>query len=165
MLRALILTTLTALALALSVWAQADPRFEEPSNLDQRFMQNQRETVDSLARRYLGERLRGKPEHDIAVLQEILDKRLVERDDRQTLQALGVVLGDLLQESENLEWVIYTDEKGRSRALRVPNTDEVLFPITMISRRVEADAEVDVKAVFEQAREIAEEVRYRQSLY
>ena len=62
----------------------------------------------------------------------------------------------------DLEWVIYADKHGRSRALRLGETDNFLFPITMISRRVEAGAKVDVEAVYKKARASIEP--YRQDL-
>jgi len=51
---------------------------------------------------------------------------------------MGIVLGDLLAQELGMDWVIYEDEAGRSRALRLGDTDNFLFPATMISRRREA---------------------------
>jgi hypothetical protein len=67
---------------------------------------------------------------------------------------MGVVMGDLLSRELDMPWVIYEDELGRSRALRVGETDYLLFPVTMISRRYEADARVDVQAIYDRAVEL-----------
>lgn len=158
--RWLVLGILTALLATPTVWA-LEPKIDTLSSLDQQFMQRQRDEVDSLARRYLGERLRNAPESDLAILQELLDKRLVKHDEVETLQAMGVVLGDLLARSEGLHWVVYIDRRGRSRALEFPVQKEYLFPITMISRRVEAGVEVNVQQLYEQALEIAAEIKRR----
>lgn len=132
------------------------------SPIDRQFMQQQRDAIDRLARLHLGEQLR-QSASDLAILQRLLDQQLVSRDDTLTLQAMGVVLGDRLAAEEGLEWVIYTDRKGRSRALQIPGSKEVLFPITMISRRYETGLDVDVQALYDQAVNIVAEVRHRRS--
>lgn len=132
------------------------------SAIDQQFMQQQRDTIDHLARLHLGEQLR-QSASDLVILQRLLDQQLVARDDTLTLQAMGVVLGDRLAADEGLEWVIYTDRKGRSRALQIPGSKEMLFPITMISRRYETGLNVDVQALYDQAVNIVAEVRHRRS--
>jgi hypothetical protein len=95
-------------------------------------------------------------------LQDLLDRRLVRKGQTVELQAMGVIMGDVLAADLDMDWVIYSDKHGRSRALRMGKTDNFLFPITMISRRVEAGAKVDVEAVFEKARSSIEP--YRQDL-
>ena len=40
------------------------------------------------------------------------------------------------------------DEYGRDPAVRLPNTSIVLYPLTMISKRIEEDANVDVFELF-----------------
>lgn len=159
MLKALLVILMTAMGA--TAWGQ-DPKLDSLSRIDREYMQEQRETVDDLARRYLGERLRGDAT-DLDVIQRLLDRQRVSRDDTQTLQALGIVLGDLLAKQEALDWVVYVDRRGRSRALQIPGTREVIFPVTMISRRYETGLEVDVEALYRRAREIAASVRHRNS--
>ncbi|MEQ1565177.1 MAG: DUF3806 domain-containing protein [Myxococcota bacterium] len=65
------------------------------------------------------------------------------------LQSLGIVLGDaLVQHVEGGEWVTVEDEYGRDPAVRIRGTTVLLFPLTMISKRVEAGEPVDVFALF-----------------
>ncbi|MDG1829607.1 MAG: DUF3806 domain-containing protein, partial [Luminiphilus sp.] len=45
------------------------------------------------------------------------------------------VLGDLFATELNMNWVVYRDPAGRSRALQYGASEVFLFPITMISRR------------------------------
>ncbi|MCZ6830273.1 MAG: DUF3806 domain-containing protein, partial [Gammaproteobacteria bacterium] len=54
------------------------------------------------------------------------------------------------------------DQRGRSRALQIGNSDYFLFPVTMISRRAEVGTEVDVDAIFEKANTLMQP--YRQPL-
>ena len=50
-----------------------------------------------------------------------------------------------------MHWVIYEDKLGRSRALRYQQTDNYLFPVTMISRRREVDNGSTVTAIYQRA--------------
>lgn len=134
-------------------------RVEELSTVDRNFMQEQRDFIDQTARRYLGSQLKGQTRHDLGVLQTLLDRELISRDNTQGLQAMGVVLGDCLQREEGLRWIVYIDQYGRSRALAVPGQDEVIFPITMISRRAEVGNKVDVDAVYKKAEAAVTEIR------
>lgn len=119
--------------------AEIDVRIETLSAIDQQFMREQRKRVEALANA-LGRRLSGNPARDIDTLQTILDRGLVSREDRLSLQALGVVFGDLLAHRLGMRWVVYRDRAGRSRALQYRNEAIYLFPVTMISRRVEAQS-------------------------
>ena len=102
--------------------------------IDQQFMSDQRVRVEQLANR-LGRNLSGQATRDIDTLQRLLDDGLVSSTDTLTLQAMGVVFGDLLGNHLDMNWIIYRDNAGRSRALRHRNADVTLFPMTMISRR------------------------------
>ncbi len=66
-------------------------------------------------------------------------------------QAMGVIMGDLLASELSMHWVIYEDRLGRSRALRYQQTDHYLFPMTMISRRLEVDNRSTVAAIYQRA--------------
>ncbi len=124
---------------------------------DQNFLRQQQELAESLVYEHLLSRLNGDQAHDIALLQRLLDKDVLRAEQRRELQALGVVLGRLLEKEFRLRWVVYIDELGRSRGLQVDNTTQVIFPLTMVSRRVEADAAVDVNEIYTKASDI---VRY-----
>lgn len=137
--------------------AQEGPRIDELSVLDRRFMEQQRDLVQDIAERRLGRSFSG--ERDIAVLQKILDERLVRPDQTRELQAMGVILGDLLAKELDMHWVIYEDRVGRSRALRYRDTENYLFPITMISRRREAGSDTPVAEIFRKAYDIIDRVR------
>jgi hypothetical protein len=67
---------------------------------------------------------------------------------------MGVIMGDLLAAEFDLHWVIYEDRKGRSRALRYRESDNVIFPITMISRRREVGNQTSVADIYQKASDI-----------
>jgi hypothetical protein len=148
-----------AMLFSASIFGQPEPEVSALTQLDRQFMQEQRQRIDELARSRLGRQLNGSPENDLSILQTLLDRKLVGQDQSLELQAMGMVLGDILAREQAAKWVVYQDQRGRSRALQLGGTDNFLFPVTMISRRAEADAEVDVTAIYEKANRIMQPYR------
>ncbi|MCH2169609.1 DUF3806 domain-containing protein [Myxococcota bacterium] len=139
------------------------PELEALSAVDEASLQDQRSLVASLARRYVGTPLSQGSTEDLRVLQRLVD-RLPDRDRRlrdlaessfadrdriYELQSFGVVLGDVMVRNLGLEWVIVQDEYGRSRALRLPDTRYLFFPITMLSKRYEKGLRPNVQALYD----------------
>jgi hypothetical protein len=135
--------------LALNV-ARSEARLEKPGALDLAYMQQQTDSIDEIAARQLGRRLQ-QSQSDLSLLQTILERQLIKPDDDAGLQAMGIALGNVLAAQHDLDWVIYLDERGRSRALSIGPEQQCLFPSTMISRRVKAGAEVNVQALYDKA--------------
>ncbi|MBE9537647.1 MAG: DUF3806 domain-containing protein [Proteobacteria bacterium] len=131
--------------------AEQAPQISEPSYLDHQYMTQGRATLDDLARSHLGGQFNGNKNNDLTLLQQLLDRRLVRSDQKKELQAMGVIMGDLLAEELDLHWVIYEDSIGRSRALRYKKTENYLFPMTMISRRREAGNLSPVSDIYQRA--------------
>ena len=128
-----------------------ESRFRELAAAELRLLRRQRDLVDDLARRNVGTELTGSSLDDLRVIQEILDRNLIARDEIFALQALGVALGDVMAARLGLTWVAVDDELGRSRALRLGSTEVVIFPITMISKRVERQLPVRVDELYEKS--------------
>lgn len=124
---------------------------------DEHHLRLQREIVDELARQHLGSPLAGGESRDLRVLQELLDRRVLDKAGTYELQALGVVLGDVMAQQLGLSWVRVEDEFGKSRALRLEGTETLIFPVTMISKRVEGGTPFTVNELFEKAKGIVEE--------
>jgi len=130
---------------------------EELGWTDRSYLERQIADIDQLARTKLGVQL-NQTLDDLNILQTIVDRELIARDDTEGLQALGAVMGQLmLLDVPSLEWKIYTDAVGRSRALCAKNTQECLFPITMLSRRMEVGLKPDVKKVYEEGLSLLDE--------
>ena len=150
-------TVLLLCFVAAPVTAQLESRAISPlSSGDIEFMEKQRKSIDDLARRYLGMRLRQNRQNDLEVLQKLLDQKLVIQEDRLQLQAMGVILGDFYIKQLGVRWVVLEDKMGRSRALQAGQQQQLLFPITMISRRVEAGIQVDVNEIYNKGYKILE---------
>lgn len=105
----------------------------------------------------LGEDLDGS-QGDIALIQRVLDSGVVEREATYTLQALGLAFGRaFLNEFDDYDWWMVEDEFGRDPAIRYKETSLLVFPMTMISKRVEDGEHVDVRELFDGlAKQLAE---------
>jgi len=134
--------------------AQDNVRIGQMTNTDLQYLAHQRATLDDLATRNFGHPFNGDKDNDLTLLQNLLDRRLVRPDQTRELQAMGVIMGDLLAADLGLHWVIYEDRVGRSRALRHKQSDDYLFPMTMISRRQEADNHTPVAEIYQKAYDI-----------
>ena len=64
---------------------------------------------------------------------------------------MGIVLGDALVQQLGVEWRAVEDEFGRDPCVQLPGTTIVLFPLTMISKRIEQGEHVDVFDLFNRA--------------
>lgn len=158
------LLSLFGAALLSLVWsgsAMADlpPRISAPTLLDGQYMGLQRALLDEMTRSHFGSALKGDTARDLGLLQRLLDEKLVGPTQTRELQAMGIVLGDLLAADLGMHWVIYEDKVGRSRALRYRKTQEYLFPVTMISRRREADNRTTVTDIYQKAYGIIDAIK------
>ena len=157
------MTCRTTATLALIFWtllatlgavAQDGARIGELTNVDREYMTQQRAVMNDLAARGFGSRFSGDRDNDLDLLQSLLDRRMIRPDQTRELQAMGVIMGDLLAAELGMNWVIYEDRVGRSRALRYQQSDDYLFPMTMISRRQEADNHTPVTEIYQKAYDI-----------
>jgi hypothetical protein len=73
-------------------------------------------------------------------------------------QALGLAFGRaFLNEFPDYDWWMVEDEYGRDPAIRYKETSLLVFPMTMISKRVEDGEQVDVGELFDGlAKQLAE---------
>jgi hypothetical protein len=90
----------------------------------------------------------GAVEGKLVLLQTILDAGWIAKSETVKLQSLGITLGDALAQELQMEWVTVEDEYGRDPALRFPGTTVLVFPLTMISKRIERDETVIVVELF-----------------
>ncbi len=80
----------------------------------------------------------------LRLLDAILANGWIEPDETWKLQSLGITLGDALIQREGYDWVTVEDQYGRDPALKIEGTTMILFPLTMISKRIESGETVDV---------------------
>lgn len=151
--------TLPLLLACLGANGQDNVRISELTYLDKQFMAEQRALLEDLVATNFGGRFSGDKDHDLPLLQSLLDRGVVQADQTRELQAMGIIMGDLLATDLDMHWVVYEDRLGRSRALRYRDTREYLFPVTMISRRREADNQSPVTAIYQKAYDIIDPLR------
>ncbi|MFV0476452.1 MAG: DUF3806 domain-containing protein [Parahaliea sp.] len=155
-----LLPVLASTLLIFSTSSCADePRISEPGYLDRQYLNQQRRHLEDLTRINFGEGFNGERHHDLALLQRLLDQRIVTGNNTATLQGMGVIMGDLLAAELAMHWVIYEDKTGRSRALRYQLSNNYLFPMTMISRRREANNTTPIEAIYQKAYDIIAPLR------
>ncbi len=123
---------------------------EELNWFDKNHLSDQVEKVDDLTRAKLGLQIHGD-RRDIKTLQRVIHRGLIAQDNESMQQALGAVLGDVMVNELGLEWKHYVDRYGRSRAACAPGSEECLFPITMLSRRMKVGLMPDVEKVYTDA--------------
>lgn len=145
---------IAALGISLAAVAQEKLIISELSDVDRLFMQQQRDLLEDLTSRNFGRQFNGVKDNDLDLLQRLLDQRLVRSEQTRELQAMGIILGDTLAQELDMQWVIYEDRLGRSRALRLDDSDNYLFPVTMIARRREADNRTPVSEIYQKAYDI-----------
>lgn len=137
---------------ATTIEPKKEIQIKELGWMDKNRMDQETTKVNELAQTKLGTPLR-RDLSDLSTLQRIVDKELVAMDNVELQQAMGVVLGNVMLADfpNTFEWKIYEDELGRSRALCVRKTNDCLFPVTMLSRRMEVGTKPDVRKIYDDA--------------
>lgn len=97
----------------------------------------------------------------LGTIRALLQGKVFRADQTYELQCLGVVLGDALVQEVKLEWVMVKDRYGRDPAVRVPGTTILVFPLTMISKRIERGEEVDVFHIFNETADQVDKAKAR----
>lgn len=128
--------------------AQEDIKIEPFRESDRLYLQQGIERINDLTERHFGASLLNARDHDLALLQRLLNANIVTIDQRKNLQAMGIVLGEQLRRELGLKWIRYFDAEGSSRGLQLKRTQTFWFPITMVSRRAEVGASVNVMQLF-----------------
>ncbi|WP_018607860.1 DUF3806 domain-containing protein [Uliginosibacterium gangwonense] len=99
----------------------------------------------------------------LKLLQEILNAGWIDESETLKLQCLGITFGDAISQQLGLNWVMVEDEYGRDPALTLEGTSILLFPKTMISKRIEDGEEVDVQELFALITAKVMEIRHEQA--
>jgi Domain of unknown function (DUF3806) len=84
----------------------------------------------------------------LGTIRAVLQAGAFKPEQTYELQCLGIVLGDAFVQELGMEWIMVEDEHGRDSAVKMPNSSIILFPMTMISKRIERGEQVDVFELF-----------------
>lgn len=97
---------------------------------------------------------------DLQLLQQVLDAGVIEPEATYSLQALGVAFGKVfVNNNEHYDWWMVEDEYGRDPAVRYKETSLLVFPQTMISKRIEDGEPIELQAFYEDLVDQLEEIR------
>lgn len=88
------------------------------------------------------------PEGRVKLLQLIIDSGEISVEETVELQCLGTYLGQAIVEKTGWEWCVVKDEYGTDLGIQVPGKTAWLFPVTMISKRIEDGEDCDVSSIF-----------------
>ena len=81
---------------------------------------------------------------DLAILQEVAQGGPYSDDPMGEVIAMGTALRDVIARSSGMSWIRYSDEEGVDFALRYEKTSIVVFPRSMILKRIERDEPLDI---------------------
>lgn len=119
-----------------------------------------RAAKDLLARQLGIVNIRGSKE-DLRALQQVVDRKILVKSQVEEWQGIGILFGDVLAKEFGLKWVQYEDELGANKALRYRNTENYFFPVTLFSKRVKFDEEIDMYEVYAKLeREIGDVIEF-----
>lgn len=101
------------------------------------------------------ETIKGK----LYLLDVILKSGWMEKQETAKLQSLGITFGDVIVQDMSFIWIEVEDEYGTDPALLLPDTTVIIFPMTMISKRVEKGESVDIYELYERLKEDISEIK------
>jgi len=84
----------------------------------------------------------------LGVIRAVLEAKAFRAEQTFELQGLGIILGDALAKELGMKWMMVEDAHGTSPCLVLAGTTIVLYPQTMISKRIERGETVDVFEMF-----------------
>ena len=80
----------------------------------------------------------------LGTLRALLNAGVFPPEQTYELQSMGIVLGDVFVQDMGFHWIMVEDEYGRDPAIKFQDTSVLLYPLTMISKRIERGETVDV---------------------
>jgi hypothetical protein len=84
----------------------------------------------------------------LGLLRALLEAKVFKPSQTYQLQCMGIVLGDVFVEDMGFHWVMVRDQNGSDPAIQYKQTSVILYPLTMISKRIERGDTVDVFALY-----------------
>jgi len=97
---------------------------------------------------------------DLDRLQAIIDSGQIPVSNTQELQSLGVILGKVfVNETPHYDWWVVEDEYGMDACVRYKETSLIIFPQTMLSKRIEDGDQVNVKGFFQGLKENLDRIK------
>lgn len=99
-------------------------------------------------------------EGKLELLDTIIKSNWIEKNETYNLQSLGITLGDVFVQDLNFVWIEVKDEHGTDPALQLPDTTLIIYPMTMISKRIQAGEEIDIYELYNLLKEKVNEIKF-----
>lgn len=99
-------------------------------------------------------------EGKLELLDTIIKSNWIEKTETYKLQSLGITLGDVFVQDLNFVWIEVKDEYGADPALQLPDTTLIIYPMTMISKRIQAGEEIDIYELYNLLKEKVNEIKF-----
>lgn len=97
---------------------------------------------------------------DLGRLQTIVDSAQIPIDSTQELESLGIVFGKVfVNATANYDWWIMEDEYGKDVCIRYKETSLLIFPQTMLSKRIEDGAVLNMIDLFHSIRQELDRIK------
>ncbi len=97
---------------------------------------------------------------DLSRLQKIIDSNGIPASNTQELQSLGIVFGKMFVENTpDYDWWVVEDEYGKDVCLRYKETSLMIFPQTMISKRIEDSEELEITEFYKMLKQDLEQIK------
>jgi len=128
--------------------SQSEQNITALTETDEQRLRDQRAVVERFLGNEDSRQKYGTAAGKLGTIRAVLDAGIFGRDQTYELQCLGVVLGDAFVQELGMEWIMVDDAYGRDPAVRMPKTTIILFPLTMVSKRIEQGERVDVFDLF-----------------
>jgi hypothetical protein len=129
--------------------SNVEQRISEPNAADLFRLSEQEAVTLRLLKSHYSDATLKHDENDLHWLQRLVDDKVVGPDQTYELQCLGASLGQVFVAETPLKWVVFEDEFGRDLALQHPKTSWIVFPMTMISKRVEDGEDIDIVQIYQ----------------
>ena len=101
----------------------------------------------TLITQYLNEESLEKFENPVGKLgavHAILEGGILAPYEQSDFEALGIIIGDTYVQDMGFHWVVVIDELGKDYAVRYEETTVIIFPISMIEKRIRRGEIIDV---------------------
>lgn len=126
--------------------------------MDQVIIAPDEEWITYIAKMYLlgsqiseeitGQKMDGSMQ-DLDRLQAIVASGQVRTENTRELQSLGIVFGKVfVNETQGYDWWVVEDSYGKDACVRYKETSLLIFPQTMLSKRIENGESVDISGLF-----------------
>lgn len=135
----------------------SEQRIEAPNEADTTELAYKLIHADEILARFGGGAFDAS-EDDLERLQAVLDSKTIEAEARYSLESLGIAFGRIfLENHEGFDWWMVSDEIGRDPAIRYRLSSLLIFPQSMLWKRIEDGEEMDVRELYESLCEYFEE--------